>query len=170
MKILWLVAALLVLNGCSVPVWETVDDSEMAVPAATWQDEVHDIQFGLPDGLVLQEQTDNWKLYSNPNGDMEIQARRFLASDVDQAIRTISGFDAEQLTVLETSRYDRPMYRFSWLSQSEQGCYLNRACLVFDEMNCYALICSRTEEAGTMHEEMIRSVFSSFGLSSGTGI
>ena len=160
MKWVLSVVLLMVLAGCSAaPTWETVEDislPEIVQPAA------YEIQMALPDGAELLWETDSGKQYQLNH--MEIESIRYYASDLDAAVEYVSGFAADRLDILETSRFGMPEYRFAWCSQTEEGARLYRADLVMDGSTCYALICSAPEDAGEFHDQA-RQVFSSFGLS-----
>jgi len=164
MKILSLVVVCLLLTGCSAPVWETVEDVVPAVPVSSWLEDAYSVQLGLPSSVELLEEREDWKVYGTRDGELEIETRTFLTSGPESAVRTVSGFEAEELTLLKLSRFGLPEYQFAWLAGTEQGCRLYRAELVLDGSNCYAVICSRPEAAGAQYDSEIRQVFSSFGL------
>jgi len=170
MKILSLVVVCLLLTGCSAPVWETVEDVVPAVPVSSWLEDAYSVQFGLPSSVELLEEREDWKVYGTRDGELEIETRTFLTSCPESAVRTVSGFEAEELTILQTSRFGLPEYQFAWVAQTEQGSRLYRADLVLDETDCYAVICSRPESAGNDHDTEIRQVFSSFGLFTDEGV
>lgn len=160
MKWILSVALLLALTGCSAaPTWETVEDASLQemVQAASYE-----IQMALPDGAELVWETDTEKQYQL--NQMEIETIRYYAADLNAAVEYVSGFAADQLDILETSRFGMPEYRFAWCSQSEEGVRLYQADLVMDGMTCYALVCSAPESAGAFHDQA-RQVFSAFGLS-----
>lgn len=162
MKLICLLCVLLLLTGCStVPVWETVDDFSPAIPASTWLDEAYAIQIGLPDHAELTWQTDTCTLYEAET--MQIMTETFLASDLNTAVRHLSGYDAENLLILETTRFDLPEYQFAWYTQTAEGGNLCRADLVMDGSTCYAVVCTAPEGENTM--DTTRQVFSTFGLS-----
>ena len=156
---------MLLLTGCSVPVWETVDDTIPAQPVAVWQDEAYEIQVGVPEGTQLLEETEGCRLYSSENGELEIQTLTFLTAGLENAVREISGFSSEALTILQTQRFSLPEYQFAWVSQTDQGARLYRADLVLDGSCCYAVVCSSLEDAGDYYAFQARQVFSTFGLS-----
>lgn len=156
---------MMLLSGCSVPVWETVDDPMPSEQVASWQESSYVIQVGLPDGLALMEETEDAAVYATENGELEVETQKFLTSGLDSAVRTLSGFPSEELTILQTTRFDLPEYQFAWVSQTEQGARLYRADLVLDGTCCYAVVCSSLESAGDYYAFQARQVFSSFGLS-----
>ena len=164
MKKSCLALVFLLLSGCAAPVWETVQDEIPAVPVSSWLEEAYTVQFGVPETMELLEAREDWQVYGTGDGSFEIETRTFLASGLDSAVRTISGFNADALTVLQTSRFGLPEYQFAWVAQTDQGSRLYRADLVLDGTECYAVICSRPETAGNVYDREIRQVFASFGL------
>ena len=170
MKKVALMLMMLLLSGCAAPVWETVDDEIPGVEDASWVDEAYTVQIGMPSGIALTEERDGWQLYSTADGDLEVETRTFLASDLDSAVRMVSGFEAEELTILQTTRFDLPEYQFAWVAQTERGSRLYRADVVMNGTECYAVVCSRPEDAGNDHDTEIRQVFASFGLFTDEGV
>ena len=155
---------LMILTGCSLPVWETVEDPVPVEPIPVWQDEAYEIQLGIPEEASLLAEHDNGAIYATAHGELEIETSTFLAPDLAYAVRQLSGFTQDQLTILQTQRFGLPEYQFAWVSQSEQGMRLYRADLVMDETCCYAVVCSSLEEAGDYAAFQARQVFSTFGL------
>ena len=170
MKRVCLVLLCLLLSGCSTPVWETVEDEIPVAAVSSWLEEAYTVQFGVPESVSLLEEREGWQVYGTEDGSLEIETRTFLTSGLESAVRTVSGFEAEELTILQTTRFGLPEYQFVWLAQTEQGSRLYRADLVLDGMDCYAVICSRPESAGDDYDQEIRQVFSSFGLFTDEGV
>jgi len=166
-RVVLTIALMMLLSGCSVPVWETVEDVMPPETVMTWQESSYVIQVGLPEGVELVEQSEHAAVYATANGELEVETQKFLTSGLDGAVCTLSGFEAEELTILQTSRFDLPEYQFAWVSQTEQGTRLYRADLVLDGTCCYAVVCSSLESAGDYYAFQARQVFSSFGLSQG---
>lgn len=160
------------LCGCSgaEPAWETVDDVLPSEPVSSWQEEAYTITVGVPAEAALLASSNGWNLYATETGDCEIQTGAFLASSLDSAVRQLSGYDADRLLIIETTRFDLPEYQFAWYTDREEGGYLCQADLVMDGMRCYAVVCSRAEAAGSAYDGAIRQVFSSFGLHYDEGV
>ena len=158
MKLLVLISLILVLSGCSLQTaaWETVTDSVSQQKQADY-----DITVGLSES-ALTDRTDLCSRYETQS--LQVETQSFQATDLNGAVRYLSGFEAEKLTILQTSRFDLPEYQFAWYSQTEEGGRLYRADLVMDGMNCYAVVCSFPEQAGETAWTEARQVFSSFGL------
>jgi len=151
-------------GGCSAPVWEHVNDTFPAQAEPVWQKTTYEISLGLPEHIRLLEKNETYALYSSEHGEVEIETIKFLASGTEQAIRKLSGFNADRLTVLQTQRFNLPEYQFAWVSQTEQGTRLYRADLIMDGTCCYAIVCNSLEDAGDYASFEARKVFSTFGL------
>lgn len=168
MGVIAVLLACLLLTGCSsTVVWEQVQDLEPVQQVASWQEEAYFLQIGVPQELSLTDRVQNCSLYETDDGRWQVQTQMFLASDLDTAVRYLSGYEADRVTILQTSRFGLPEYRFAWYCQTEEGGRLCRADLVMDEMVCYAVVSSTAEETGDCYEQQIRQVFASFGLSAG---
>ena len=158
---------LLLLTGCgAAPVWETVEDFVPEVPVSAWQEDARTVQIRVPEGTVLAEAADGYQLYEA--GELLIETSTFLASDLDTAVRRLSGYERDRLMILQTTKFDLPEYQFAWYSQTEEGGRLCRADLVMDGMTCYAVVCSTPEAAGDSYDTQSRQVFASFDLSEET--
>ena len=165
MRVIGILGILLVLlTGCSLPVWETVDDPSFSEPVSAWQENTYEILLGIPEGTSLLAEHDGSALYTTEHGELEIETRTFLAPDLAHAVKQLSGFAQDQLIILKTQRFGLPEYQFAWVSQSDQGMRLYRADLVMDETCCYAVVCSSLEEAGDYAAFQARQVFGTFGL------
>ena len=157
----------MLFTGCgTAAVWERVEDVS-AETAGVWQQEAYVLQIGLPPTLSLTESKLGSSLYETADGSWQVQTQTFLAADLDTAVRYLSGYEADRLTILQISRFELPEYRFAWYSQTEEGGRLCRGDLVMDGTVCYAVISSTLETAGDTYTEQIQQVFSSFGLSHG---
>ncbi len=164
MKVILVVGMLLIfLTGCGVQTaqWETIGDftPEMDSILAS---ELYGITTALPE-TAITDSSENRRCYEL--NDLQIEVSTFFASDAETAIKNLSGFSMDKLTVLQTERFSMPEYQFAWFSQTEEGGRLCRADLVMDGMVCYSIVCSAAEDAGDTVWEEATQVFSSFGLS-----
>ena len=155
----WMVAlCVMMLTGCSAkPVWETVED---VIPADVQRVQSYEISLDLP--LTYLGGSGDDCLYQS--GSVEVQTTAFYAADLDAAVRQLSGFSAEQLSIVKTLRDTLPEYQFAWYSETEEGGRLFRADLMMDGTACYAVVCSAAETSEGFHEQA-RTVFSAFMLS-----
>lgn len=150
--------------GCaSATTWETVDDEIIAASGPA--EEPYVITFGVPSDVDANPLTDgNRSLYVQEDGDYEILSDVVTAPNADDAIRQVSGFEAGELDVVETTRFGLPEYRFAWVSESDEGAYVSQAAVVEDGSYYYALVFSVREEAGNAYDESAEAVFDSFGI------
>ena len=170
MKKLICLLPLLFLTGCSRPAWETVCDTIPSVAALAQDSCAYSISLGMPQELQLAEQDGRTAIYSTAQGEMEVRTETFFASSSETAISYLTAMEPDALTVLRTERFDLPEYQFVWLSATEQGTRLNRADLVMDGMDCYAVVCSTLEQCGNTYDDAMRQVLSTFGLFVDEGI
>lgn len=153
------------LCGCAseATTWETVDDT--IVEASGPAEEPYIITFGIPEDVGIEPLHEgNRNLYSHKEDQYEILSDVVTAPNADDAIRQVSGFDAEDLDVVETTRFGLPEYRFAWVSESDEGSYVSQAAVVEDGSYYYALVFSVREEAGNAYDSCAEEVFSSFGI------
>lgn len=164
MKWVTVIMLLVFLAGCSsAPVWEQIDDVLPQDLAAASKANAYEISLALPEQAQTVWEHGNERLYELSN--MDVLTLRFQAMDLNAAVRQISGFGAEKLNILQTTRFDCPEYQFTWFTQTEEGGRLHRADLIMDGMTCYAVVCSSPEEAGESFGREAQAVLSTFGLS-----
>lgn len=157
MKWCVLVLCAALLSGCAAqPVWETVQDTEMTA------EPMYELVVELPEGAVETASRDGETLYEADG--MEITTAVFLAQDEGAAVRALSGYEADRLTIMQTERDGLPEYRFAWVSETEEGGRLSQASLIMDGMQCYAVVCSAPEESSGFGDRC-RQVFAGFRLS-----
>ncbi len=149
------------LCGCRAePDWETVDDDAVLQVSAMVEP-----PYGVPDDASMEPlSAKNRSLYVGENGDYEIFSDALSAASLDDAIRQVSGFGETDLSVLETTRFGLPEYRFAWASSSDEGEYVSQASLVKDGDYYYALVFSVRQGLGGKYDDCAEAVFSSFGL------
>lgn len=161
-KLVCMIAAVLLLSGCSRTVWETVDDTDLSPHPVSQQ--VYGIELDPTKNMTLLDSDEAGSLYTTQNGELEIETRTFVSSDLNSAVELLSGLSADTMTVLQTDRFGLDEYQFAWVTHTEQGQRLCRADLLMDGVNCYAVVCSTLEEVGNTFEEDLRHVFATFTL------
>jgi len=168
MKKLWclLLAGLLLLSGCAAePAWETVNDENTAAASAEERAPCS-IRFGVPEDaaeqMISPDGTRN--VYTQAGGDYEIVSEVIPAESLDEAVRHVSGFGADEVQLLETTRFGLPEYRFAWSDESDEGRYVSRASLIRDGSYFYSLVFSVREGLFDKYSDCAAAVFSSFGL------
>ena len=155
----WLCMLLLaaMLSGCGAEeTLETVSD-EWLVPVMA---QPREVSVRLPDNLVMPVmEQEGRKLYMGQ--DYEIMLETMAAGDLRATIRSLSGYEQEQLTILETQQGDCSRYEFVWTTAGEQGDRLGRAVILDDGTYHYCMSVLRDPEESTV---VWRNVFSSFTL------
>lgn len=156
-RLLWMVLLAGLLCGCRAEeTMETVND-EWIVPVMV---QPREISVRLPDQILapVMEQ-DGRRLYMGQS--YEIMLETFDSGDLDNTIRILSGYEKDQLTVLETRRDDADRYDFVWTTTGEKGDRLGRA-VILDDGN-YHYCMSALRDAGDT-PIVWRDVFESFCL------
>ena len=154
---LWMIVLAVLLCGCGAEeTLETVSD-EWIVPAMA---QPREISVRLPENTVLPVmEQDGRKLYMGQN--YEILLETLAAGDLNDTIRTISGFEKEQLTVLQTGQGELDRYEFVWTATGERGELLGRAVILDDGDYHYCMTVLRDAEESIV---VWQDVFSSFAL------
>ena len=156
-RLVWMVLLAALLAGCAAEeTLETVND-EWIVPVMA---QPREISVRLPDNAltpVLEQ--DGRQLYMAQ--DYEIMLETLVSGDLNATIRTLSGYEKNQLTVLETRQGDTDRYDFVWTMAGEKGDRLGRAVILDDGDYHYCM--SVLRDAG---DTLIvwRDVFNSFSL------
>lgn len=148
----------LLLCGCRAEeTLETVSD-ECLVPAMA---KPREISVHLPEDAVtpVLEQDDR-RLFMGQG--YEIMLETLASGDLNGTIRTLSGYDREQLTVLETRQGDADRYDFVWTTAGEAGDRLGRAVILDDGEYHYCMSVLRNPGDSQV---TWKSVFGSFSLS-----
>ncbi len=173
-KLLLFSLCALLLAGCAAePTWETVDDTlESVAQTSAIGEEPFQIIFSVPMDAVLEtfSQTDTRTVYTQADGDYEIEALVLPTSDIDEVIAELTGFSPDVVETIQTKRFEMPEYRFVWYSESDEGGYLRRADVLTDTEYSYALIFSAREETGTTYHACMNEVLDSFGLYTYEGV
>ena len=154
---LWMIVLAVLLCGCKAEeTLETVSD-EWIVPVMA---QPREISVRLPDNVVVPVmEQDGRKLYMGQN--YEILLETLAAGDLNDTIRTISGFEKEQLTVLQTRQEELDRYEFVWTATGERGELLGRAVILDDGNYHYCMTVLRDAEESIV---VWQDVFSSFAL------
>ena len=154
---LWMIVLAVLLCGCKAEeTLETVSD-EWIVPVMA---QPREISVRLPDNVVVPVmEQDGRKLYMGQN--YEILLETLAAGDLNDTIRTISGFEKEQLTVLQTGQGELDRYEFVWTATGERGELLGRAVILDDGDYHYCMTVLRDAEESIV---VWQDVFSSFAL------
>lgn len=159
MKKVWLIlAAVLLLTGCGAEeTMETVADEAVQAVAA----QPREIRVDLPEEAVLPAmESDSGVLYICKDYDVAVQTLD--GGDLDRTIRTITGYSAADLTVMQTSDGGLTRSEFVWTSAGELGDQVCRAAVVDDGSYHYVLSASIDSEKAGEYQEIWNGMFESF--------
>lgn len=129
MKKAWVMvlSVMLWLSGCAVTTFETVDDPNdvqvMAIPAALLLELPEDAAASAMEGA-------SGKLYFCE--DYYIAVETLVAGNLDATLRTLTGYDREELSPIQTTRCGVPCYEAAWSAAGESGDVIGRV-LVLDD-------------------------------------
>ena len=138
---------------------ETVNDDLMEPAAAIKREVVVD----LPgEAAIPTMENENSRYYLCE--DYEISMETFPAGDLNHTIEMLSGFDPEELTVVETEVNGINRYDFVWAAQGEEGEQLGRAAVLDDGNYHYTLTVLQDADKTEDTQIVWRTVFESFQL------
>lgn len=155
-----LMLLMLTLCGCAAEeVLETVSDelvlSAMAQP--------REITVNLPDNAVTPVlESDSRQMYLSE--DYEILLETLSGGDVDATIRSLTGYEKDKLTVMQTQWDGVERYEFVWVAAGETGDRLGRGVILDDGNYHYCMSVLRDAEGQKMSQIVWRDVFASFRL------
>ena len=144
----------ILLSGCKAEeTLETVSD-EWIVPVMA---QPREISVRMPEDLVLPVlEQEGRQLYMGPN--YEIMLETMAAGDLQATIRNLSGYEQEQLTILETDQGEWNRYEFVWTAAGEQGHRLGRAVILDDGDYHYCMSVLRdAEESLIVWQDVLQS-------------
>ena len=154
----WILAFVLMLSGCgSTETLETLAD----VPAEGTMPQPREIWVSLPEQSSLPVmESENGSLYFCE--DFEVSLQTLEAGDLNRTSQTLSGYEQDDLTVIETSRDGIDKYEFVWTMAGEMGHRLGRATVLDDGAYHYCMTvlwdAEKTEDLQIVWSE----IFSSF--------
>ena len=156
-KLCWVLAAVICLSGCgstTEPVMETVADGIVepveaeSKPIAVW----------LPEEAAAQTVADGTECYTW--GETELRIQTMAGGDIRATLRTLTGLDPEQLTVMEYERDGIQLYQTVWSCTSEAGVSLGR-CMVADDGNyhyCISMVSPEDAQVGETYARICASL------------
>lgn len=147
------------LAGCAAQeTFETIADELVFAPAAPRQ-----IRLTLPEETVLPVmETDGGKLYICR--DFEVAVQTLAGGDLDTTVRTLCGFGAEDVDLMQTAADGFTRYDFVWSSAGETGDQVGRACILSDGVWHYCVSAMATEEKAGAYQEIWQGMFETVTL------
>lgn len=159
-KFLLFVSMILLLTGCGESeTFETIADEQL-LPAMAQPQE---ILVSLPGETAMPVvESDNGRFYLA--GDYEIHIQTLEAGDLSRTVKTLSGFERDALTVMETEQDGMRRYEFVWSCAGENGDRLGRAVILDDGSYHYTMTVLRDADTTENTQIVWHDVFASFSL------
>lgn len=159
-KIILLVLAALLLSGCAAEeTFETISD-ELVQPVMAQPEEV---LVDLPGEAAMPAmESENGRFYLA--SDYEIHIQTLEAGDLNRTIQTLSGYEQDALTVMETNLDGISRYEFVWTCAGENGDRLGRAVVLDDGTYHYTMTVLRDADTTETSQIVWNDVFRSFAL------
>jgi len=157
----WIVLTMvLLLSGCGAEeTFETVSDVQ-ALPVMA---QPKQISVRLPDnGIVPVLEMDDRQVYLSE--EYEIVMETVSSGDLEATVRNLSGYEKDQLTILQTQKEDIDRYEFVWVSTGEVGDRLGRAVILDDGNYHYCMSVLRDAASVETSQIVWSEVFQSFAL------
>lgn len=150
----------LCLAGCAEEaVFERVED-DVVIPVMA---EPKGISLTLPEEAVLPAmETDSGRIYLCRDYDVSVQT--LAGGDLQETIRSVSGYNRENLTVIETASGDLDCYEFVWTASGELGDQVCRCRILDDGSYHYVLTATADADMIGEYQEIWNGMFESFGL------
>lgn len=158
-KLCGIFLAALLLTACGrQETMETVAD-ELVEPAMA---QPRQVSVHLPEEAVSPV-LENGSSQVYIGSDYEIMVETMSAGDLSETVRSLTGYEKEDLTVMETDQEGFRRYDFVWASAGETGERLGRAVILDDGSYHYCL--SVLRDAAEKKSQIVWSdVFDSFTL------
>ena len=159
-KIVVFALVTMLLSGCAAEeTLETVAD-DLVQPVMA---QPREIAVSLPGEVsVPTMEGDTGRMYLA--SDYEIYIQTLEAGDLNATIKTVSGYDREDLTVMETNPEGFDRYEFVWVSAGETGERLGRGVVLDDGSYHYVMTVLRDAESTENSQIVWNDVFASFRL------
>lgn len=157
---IWLAVIPFMLCGCGVAeTFETVADV-WAEPAAP---EKRAIAVDLPGETAMPVmESDNGRIYLC--SDYEICIQTLDGGDLSATVEAMSGFAADEITVMSTRQGEVSRHEFVWAAAGEGGDILGRGIILDDGNYHYTMTVLRNADAAQTSTVVWDGVFSSFRL------
>ena len=159
MKKLWCVAVACLLAGCTAEVtMETVADEQVMSQSA-----VREVHVEMPEETVLPVmETDTGELYICR--EFEVSVETLPGGDLRQTVAMLTGFDLDDVTVMEREADGKVRYDLAWSCAGELGEEVGRASILSDGQYHYCLAVRTPEENADQYREIFNGMLESFTL------
>lgn len=159
-RAVWLLCLLLMLTGCGrAQTFEFVTDEAMVQTAA----QPAEVYFQLAQEPAMPAmESDAGKLYLC--GDYDVMLQTLQSGDLGRTVEQVSGFDMEDLTLIQTGSGEIKKYEFVWTTTAEEGAQIGRATVLDDGNYHYVLSSTVAAEKIEEYQEIWNGIFESFKL------
>lgn len=159
MKIIWILLACAVLmSGCSSePTYETVGDGHLSQVIAQQKN----ISISVDEYAEIL-QSDSGTLYLCDGYEVAVQV--LAGGDLEATVQTVSGFDREVLTLLQTACGELNRYECAWSAVGEDGQTVCSAVILDDGAYHYCVSVIADESSAYRLRQDIRDLFDSIEL------
>ncbi len=134
MKILTVLLCMLLLCGCTADVFETVGDGDH-VAAVNQQSQ---LILELPADAAAQTMVGTSGILYFCE-DYEIMVETLISGDMQRTVKTITGFDMEELALVRTTRSGVPCVEGAWSAAGEGGDQVGRFVILDDGAYHYCI-------------------------------
>lgn len=159
-KVCIVVILALLLSGCANPALETVSDVYMTQPPA----EIRAISLELPEGAAeaVMEGGSGARLYLCDGYELRLQTLD--ARSLDEALRAVTGYGEDRLTVMKTrdGAFDR--YDCVWCAAGEEGEQVGRTAVLSDGSYFYCVSALAESDSAYGLNEVWREILDSITL------
>lgn len=148
------------LSGCAAEeTFETVADEIWEVAAVPRQ-----VELELPpEAAAPASESEEGKIYICDG--YEITLQTLPGGDLDESIRTVSGYGREDLTVMASQQGEWKRYDLVWVCAGEEGERICRGAVLDDGSYHYVLCVLSDSDRTEEYEEAWSALFSSYSLS-----
>lgn len=159
-KWVWISLTALLLTACGTEqTMETISDDIVLSVAAP----IREVFVALPpEAATPVLESDSGCVYIC--GDYEIYRQTLDAGNLSATVREVSGYNREDITVIETARGDWIRYDLVWASAGEAGDRIGKACILDDGYHHYVLSVMADAETAWEHQLVWQAMFESFCL------
>lgn len=150
----------LLLTGCAAEeTFETISDEIVQQVMA----QPREIAVSLPgETSIPTMESDSGRMYLA--SDYEIYIQTLDAGDLNATIQTVSGYERDTLTVMETNLDGIDRYEFVWASAGENGDRIGRGVILDDGSYHYVMTVLRDADTTENTQIVWNDVFNSFQL------
>lgn len=151
---------LLMLSGCGAQeTMETVSDT-MDTPVMA---QMREISLALPEEAASPTvESDSQRLYLCE--DYEITVQILDGGDLNQTVKTLSGYDRDVLTVMSTRKDNLDSHEFVWACTGEEGDLVGRAMILDDGSYHYCVSILGDAQQALENKVLWDDMFQSFTL------